>query len=334
MLLDFAKKFQWEQPGFSQCLPTWSNQLSIFPDSRNLNGWPSRSWRSGGLLVAAHPMEVTMSKLDQLSEIIDRPFTRRSFTKGVGLTAAGIAGATMLGGMASKALAQSTSNSPSTSQITDTDILNFALNLEYLEAEFYAVATYGATLVQLGVISQSDTTGPATGGHMVPNFGKSPFAFVATALRVDEIDHVKFLRAALGSSAVKKPAINLNALGYGFASPSDFLKLSRQFEDVGVSAYAGAAPLISNKTYLEAAARILATEAEHSGSVRFACVYWGVNSPAVDSSDVPPSSSHPFCVDSMPLAIAHTTSQVLNIVYAGHQGGGGFFPQGMNGNIR
>ncbi len=275
-----------------------------------------------------------MSKLDQLSEIIDRPFTRRSFTKGIGLTAAGIAGASVLGSMATKALAQSSGSDIGTTQITDADILNFALNLEYLEAEFYAVATYGATLVQLGVISQSDTTGPTTGGHLVPNFSKSPFAFVASALRTDEIDHVKYLRSALGSSAVKKPAINLNALGYGFANTSDFLKLGRQFEDVGVSAYAGAAPLISNKTYLEVAARILATEAEHSGSVRFACVYWGVNSPAVDSSDVPPSSSHPFCVDSSALAIARTTSQVLNIVYAGHQGGGGFFPQGMNGNIR
>ena len=165
-----------------------------------------------------------MSKLDQLSEIIDRPFTRRSFTKGIGLATAGIAGATLLGGMASKALAQNlgSSGSPGTNQITDTDILNFALNLEYLEAEFYAVATYGATLVQLGVISQSDTTGPTTGGHMVPGFGNSPFAFVASALRVDEIDHVKFLRSALGSSAVKKPAINLNALGYGFANTSRF----------------------------------------------------------------------------------------------------------------
>ena len=108
--------------------------------------------------------------------------------------------------------------------------------------------------------------------------------------------------------------------------PRDFLKLWRQFEDVGVSAYAGAAPLISNKTYLDAAARILATEAQHSGSVRFACVYWGVNSPAVDGLDVPPSSSKPFCVDSMALSITRTTSQVLNIVYGGHQGGGGFFP--------
>ncbi len=277
-----------------------------------------------------------MSKLDQLSEIIDRPFTRRLFTKGIGLTAAGLAGATMLGGMASNAIAQSTSDRTSTSQtqVTDTDILNFALNLEYLEAEFYAVATYGATLVQLGVISQSDTTGPTTGGHMVPNFGSSPFAFVASALRTDEIDHVKFLRSALGANAVKKPAINLNALGYGFANTGDFLKLGRQFEDVGVSAYAGAAPLISSKTYLDAAARILATEAQHSGSVRFACVYWGVNSPAVDSQDVPPTSSKPFCVDSMALSITRTTSQVLNIVYAGHQGGGGFYPQGMNGNIR
>ena len=275
-----------------------------------------------------------MSKLDQLAEIVDRPFTRRSFTKGIGLTAAGIAGASVLGSMATRALAQSSDSSTGSTQITDTDILNFALNLEYLEAEFYAVSTYGATLVQLGVISQSDTTGPTTGGQMVPGFAKSPFAFVASALRTDEIDHVKFLRSALGSSAVKKPAINLNALGYGFANTSDFLKLGRQFEDVGVSAYAGAAPLISNKTYLDAAARILATEAQHSGSIRFACVYWGVASPAVDSLDVPPTSSQPFCVDNMALSITRTTSQVLNIVYAGHQGGGGFYPQGMNGNIR
>jgi hypothetical protein len=275
-----------------------------------------------------------MSKLDQLSELAERPFTRRSFTKGIGLTAAGIAGAGVLGSMATKALAQTTSSSPNLAPVTDTDILNFALNLEYLEAEFYAVSTWGANLVQLGVISQSDTTGPTTGGHMVSGFGKSPFAFVASGLRTDEIDHVKFLRSALGGAAVKKPAINLNALGYGFANTSDFLKLSRQFEDVGVSAYAGAAPLITNKTYIDAAARILAAEAEHSGAVRFACVYWGVNSPALDGMDVPPSSSKPFSVDNMSLAIARTTAQVLNIVYAGHQGGGGFFPQGMNGTIR
>ena len=134
---------------------------------------------------------------------------------------------------------------------------------------------------------------------------------------------------------MKKPAINLIARGYGFANPGDFLKLSRQFEDVGVSAYAGAAPLISNKTYLKAAARILAPRPQYSGGVRFACVYWGVNSPAVDGSGraavfQPPVLSRQHGSRSLPAP----PSQVLNIVYAGHQGGGDFFPQGMNGNIR
>jgi Ferritin-like domain len=168
---------------------------------------------------------------------------------------------------------------------------------------------------------------------MVPDFGASPLAFLATALRVDEIAHGKYLRAALGSAIVKKPAINLNALGYGFSSVHSWLTLARQFEDVGVSAYLGAAPLIKNKTYLAAAGEILATEAQHSGSIRMARINDGVSSPAVDSLDVPPTQQAPYDVDKNALSIPRTTSQVLNIVYHGGQCSGGFYPQGMNGKI-
>ncbi len=278
-----------------------------------------------------------MNKLEKLVELADSPLSRRSFAKGMGLAAAGLAGAGVLGGTVINAVAQSAEIPPTVNitPIVDTDILNFALNLEYLEAEFYAVATYGATLVQLGVISRADETGPTTGGHKVPNIAQSPFAFAASAIRSDEIEHVKFLRSALGSAAAKKPTINLDALGYGFANPGDFLKLARQFEDVGVSAYDGAAPLIQNKTYLEAAARIYGMEAQHSGAIRFACVYWGVKSPAVDGQDVPPTSSTPFDdPGNSALAVSRTTSQVLNIVYHGGAHSGGFFPNGMNGSIR
>ena len=156
-----------------------------------------------------------MSKLEKLTELVESPLSRRSFAKGISFAAAGLAGATVLGGTvlrAANASAQTIDTSTNLT-ITDTDVLNFALNLEYLEAEFYAVATYGATLVQLGVLTENETTGPTTGGQKVPGIASSPFAFAASALRVDEIAHVKYLRTALGSAAVKKPAINLNASG-------------------------------------------------------------------------------------------------------------------------
>ena len=264
-------------------------------------------------------------KTEIIERIVNNPSDRRKFIKRVGATGLGVAAASMLGGSLSKVKAASA--------ITDADILNFALNLEYLEAEFYSMATYGSTLLELGVITSSEQSGPTTGGNMVPDFGASPLAFLATALRVTEIDHVKYLRAALGSAAVLKPTINLNALGYGFSSVDSFLKLSRQFEDVGVSAYLGAAPLISNKTYLAAAGAILATEAQHSGSIRLACIQNDVTSPAVDSLDVPPTQQNPYDVDKNALSIPRTTSQVLAIVYAGGTCSGGFYPDGMNGAI-
>ena len=253
---------------------------------------------------------------------------RRSFLKGAGLTGIGLASVALVG----KQFGTGEQRVEAAS-ISDIDVLNFALNLEYLEAEFYAVATYGATLVELGVITSMDQTGPTTGGQMVPGFAKLPEAFLASALRIDEIKHVLLLRSALGSNAVKKPAINLDALGYGFANVNDWLKLARQFEDVGVSAYLGAAPLINTSPYLATAAAILGTEAQHSGSIRDVCIMNGVTSPAVDSLDVPPTPNTPYDVDENGLSIPRSTSQVLNIVYAGGRSSGGFYPEGMNGSI-
>jgi Ferritin-like domain len=253
---------------------------------------------------------------------------RRNFLKGAGLTGLGVASAAIIGNKFG-AMAQKVE----AAAYSDVDILNFALNLEYLEAEFYSMATYGSTLVQLGVITAAEESGPTTGGNRVPNFASSPLANIATALRQNEIDHVLYLRSALGSLASKKPAINLNALGYGFSSVSSWLKLARQFEDVGVSAYLGAAPLISSSAYLAAAASILSTEAFHSGAIRWECIGNGVISPAVDSLDIPPTSKAVFDVDKNALAIARTPSQVLNVVYAGGRSSGGFYPSGMNGGI-
>lgn len=264
-------------------------------------------------------------KEEVVEQIAESPTARRKFMKQVGSTSIGLAAVTMLGGSMETVQAAT---------ITDVDILNFALNLEYLEGEFYSVGTFGATLEERGIIPASAVGGPTTGGHMVPGIANSKVAYIFTAIRRDEEQHVLFLRTALGSAAVKKPSIKLDALGFGFGGVNEFLSLSRAFEDVGVSAYLGAAPLITSKTYLDAAARIMDTEAQHSGTVRDRVIQFGVSSPAVDSKDIPPSQSHPFFVDGKGLTIPRSTSEVLNIVYHGGNCSGGFFPNGFNGTIR
>lgn len=254
--------------------------------------------------------------------------SRRTFLKGAGMTGIGLASAAFIG-----AKLGASEQKVEAATYSDTDIGNFALNLEYLEAEFYAKATYGATLVQLGVLTTADETGPTTGGSMVPNFKNLPEAFLASALRMDEIKHVMYLRSLLGSAAVKKPAINLDALGYGFSDVYSWLKLAMIFEDVGVSAYLGAAPLLTGANIIAAAAAILGTEAQHAGAIRAVCIMHDVDSAPIDSLDVPPTSQMPFDVDMNALSIPRTPSEILNLAYGGGQCSGGFFPNGMNGTI-
>ncbi|MGQ0732102.1 MAG: ferritin-like domain-containing protein [Acidobacteriota bacterium] len=223
--------------------------------------------------------------------------------------------------------------------ITDVDILNFALNLEYLEAEFYTVATTGKRIGDFGIgTSGVGSEGAKTGGAMVSLDDRA--AQVALNLANEEQMHVKFLRAALGSAAVAKPAINLEALGLGFRNATEFLTLARAFEDVGVTAYNGAAPLLRSAEILAAAASIGLTEAQHAGVLRFLVYDRNIRVPQLDGADVPPLASpngRLFNVVDNGLTPARTPSQVLSIVYASNATGatrGGFYPNGFNGSIR
>lgn len=228
------------------------------------------------------------------------------------------------------------------------DVLQFALNLEYLEAEFYTIATMGQTIDQVGIgINGTGTPGPTTGGNQV-NFANNLVFTGQVAMEIgqDERNHVTLLRGALtqaGITPIAKPAINLAALasaGLGFGNIVQFLALARVFEDIGVTAYGGAAGLstVANSPYIGTAAQILAAEAEHVGNIRLQCARLNVTTPKLDGVDIvpPPAGTRFISVDGTTgLSSVRTPGQVLYLAY-GMQAGvnrGGFFPNGANGTL-
>lgn len=270
-------------------------------------------------------LEVTEAR-EEMERIRDkRAINRRNFIRNLAMTGVVVGTPGLLIGCGSSSIA-------SAAGPAESDVLNFALNLEYLEAEFYLIATTGS---RLGANDTGAATGPTTGGSQV-SFTDTALSDIAKEIASDELAHVRFLRSALAGAAVPKPAINLNALGTGFANDAQFLTLARAFEDTGVSAYSGAATLLTGNN-LQAAAQILATEALHTGNLRLKFIQAGLTAPPLDALDKPPAApSLYFNVDQHGLAIKRTPSQVLAIVYASSTAGttkGGFFPNGVNGVI-
>ncbi len=296
-----------------------------------------------------------MSNVEELlsASVLDR----RALLRGAGTAGAGL----FLGGFLTGCGGHGGNGIGTHNGVTDTDILNFALNLEYLEAEYYLRAVNGTGL---GAGDRGANPGTVTGGSAVP-FATQAYREYAQEIADDEQNHVRYLRTALGSAAVDEPAIDLAgsfdaaaaAAGIGatfnpFADEVNFLLGAFIFEDVGVTAYHGAAPLIGSKDILNAAAGILGVEAYHSGVIRTTLFSIGgsaiTNAQKIsdlrDSVDGPDDDDQGLTAggvanlvpaDSNSIAFARTTSQVLNIVYLNGNGTpGGFFPGGLNGRIR
>ena len=295
-----------------------------------------------------------------ISRSAEDPGDRRRFLRSAGLAGLGAvaAGAVLTAGAGAASAA--TTGEDDTKGISDSAILNFALNLEYLEANFYSFAASG-TAIPRSLMGGLGNQGGITGGSAVP-FRSPGIRQLAREIAGDELAHVSFLRSALGSSAVSQPRIDLmtsftaaaQAAGVvpagtsfnPFASEEFFLLGAFIFEDVGVTAYKGAAPLISSKTYLDAAAGILSVEAYHAAAVRTRIYDLGLSGAAdkisaargalddgKDQGVTVGGLENIVPADSNGLAYGRTPGEVLNIVYLTPKvaTSGGFFPDGLNG---
>lgn len=189
-------------------------------------------------------------------EVYDRMDTRRNSMKqfaSIGKALAAIAVPSAVGTMFKKAYGQTPADV--------LDVLQFALTLEYLEAEFYKAA----------VGSAAAATAPAADRTAL------------TIIRDHEVAHVSFLRgviSSLGATPVTLTAASFdfsggNGSGTGpfasaFTSYPVLLAVAQTFEDTGVRAYKGqAGRLINNNDVLTAALQIHAVEARHASKIRY-----------------------------------------------------------------
>ncbi|MBA3432748.1 MAG: ferritin-like domain-containing protein [Actinobacteria bacterium] len=155
-------------------------------------------------------------------------FFKKAFAAGGSLTLGGI----LIGGLPAI-------GSAAPSPANDVKILNFALTLEYLEAEFYTRASASGALS-----GEARELSRVVGGH--------------------ERAHVAFLKGALGAKAVKKPTFDFKGTT---EDQKLFLATARVLEDTGVAAYNGQGPNLTKAT-LPAAASIVSVEARHAAWVR------------------------------------------------------------------
>jgi rubrerythrin len=175
-------------------------------------------------------------KNPELATIDVQGETRQSFLVKGAIAAGSVYGLSTVAPFVSEAIAQEGGG--------DVDILNFALTLEYLENAFY----------QQALEQVSGLSGDAKE--------------IAATLQENEAEHVDALTEAvksLGGTPVKAPGVDF---GKAFSSQASFLKTAQTFEDLGVSAYNGAAPNIKSKEVLGSAGSIVQVEARHAAAIR------------------------------------------------------------------
>ena len=304
--------------------------------------------------------------MPNLSSLVDTAFSRRAFVTGCAAAAAGVA-------TGCDHPVPDLGITP-TAAVPEADVLNFALNLEYLEAEFYLRAATGSGL---SAADAGTGAGAVVGGRQVP-FATAADTQYANEIAQQELNHVRFLRSVLGSAAVARPALDFTngfaALGTAagvsltpfdpFIDTNRFLLGAFVFEDVGVTAYRGAVPLLT-KANLMAATGLLAIEAYHAAEIRTriysnaiagsdntyltaankisvlrASIGGGAETQigaGSDGSSTVAANGLAALDTTNAIGFSRNTNQVLHIVYgaaSSNLGNGLFFPNGFNGNIK
>lgn len=168
---------------------------------------------------------------------VDRAdFLRKGLLGGAGFVAGGV----LFNGLASPAAAAISTSRKSLAN--DIKIGNYALTLEYLEAEFYRQALANKP------------------------FSTPDFANFAGTVYDHEAAHVKALKGILGSKAIKKPTFDF---GKAVTDAATFAATAQALEDTGVAAYAGQGPNIKTRSIVKAALSIHSVEARHAAWIRF-----------------------------------------------------------------
>ena len=292
---------------------------------------------------------------------------RRHFMAALGMTGVAAGAGMMSGCSTSNSVAVTTA---STAQI---DMLNFALNVKYLQATFYSFIAKGTDLTGSAVTN----SGPITGGTAALSFAgitgvtnAQQITDMLNEIYYDEKNHVSTLMSLLGISAVFRPAINLG--GFGTITATNALSIARLLEDVGVTVYAGIIGSLSSSD-ITLLGQIMGADSLHAGILRLTAL----QNPTIaayikaDTLDVAPfdpgvaatSAAGPnasggffatagatTATTAYPagFAFTRTISQALAILFGTETAtgsttsvtvaaigttSGGFFPNGVNGNL-
>jgi hypothetical protein len=280
---------------------------------------------------------------------------RRHFMAALGMTGVAAGAGMMSGCSTSNSVAVTTA---STAQI---DMLNFALNVKYLQATFYSFIAKGTDLT---------VTNPLTAALKFTGVNAQQITDMVNEIYYDEKNHVSTLMSLLGISAVFRPAINLG--GFGTITATNALSIARLLEDVGVTAYAGIIGSLSSSD-ITLLGQIMGADSLHAGILRLTAL----QNPTIaayikaDTLDVAPfdpgvaatSAAGPnasggffatagatTATTAYPagFAFTRTISQALAILFGTETAtgsttsvtvaaigttSGGFFPNGVNGNL-